>query len=149
MPELIERQVSIVALENTFDRRAQTKEWKYGSPSGFIHNLSIIKEIIKFVTMLLFPLQTQGRESIAAKLVANLITMAGADRVLACDIHSGQSIGYFDIPVDHVYCEVICSQLPFLTCNGLFTKIYVVCYVQCSMLFLTTLPARQFVLMIW
>lgn len=49
--------------------------------------------------------KTQGRESIAAKLVANLITMAGADRVLACDIHSGQSIGYFDIPVDHVYCE--------------------------------------------
>ncbi|ONI06143.1 hypothetical protein PRUPE_5G043200 [Prunus persica] len=49
--------------------------------------------------------KTQGRESIAAKLAANLITVAGADRVLACDIHSGQSIGYFDIPVDHVYCE--------------------------------------------
>ncbi|KAG6393302.1 hypothetical protein SASPL_147539 [Salvia splendens] len=47
--------------------------------------------------------ETQGRESIAAKLVANLITEAGADRVLACDLHSGQSIGYFDIPVDHVY----------------------------------------------
>ncbi|VAI25838.1 unnamed protein product [Triticum turgidum subsp. durum] len=45
----------------------------------------------------------QGRESIAAKLVANLITEAGAHRVLACDLHSGQSIGYFDIPVDHVY----------------------------------------------
>ncbi|XP_006650939.2 ribose-phosphate pyrophosphokinase 1-like [Oryza brachyantha] len=44
-----------------------------------------------------------GRESIAAKLVANLITEAGAHRVLACDLHSGQSIGYFDIPVDHVY----------------------------------------------
>ncbi|XP_075487396.1 ribose-phosphate pyrophosphokinase 1-like isoform X2 [Primulina tabacum] len=47
--------------------------------------------------------KTQGRESIAAKLVANLITEAGADRVLACDLHSGQSIGYFDIPVDHVH----------------------------------------------
>ncbi|GJN09417.1 hypothetical protein PR202_ga27422 [Eleusine coracana subsp. coracana] len=47
--------------------------------------------------------KTQGRESIAAKLVANLITEAGAHRVLACDLHSGQSIGYFDIPVDHVY----------------------------------------------
>ncbi|KAG5037515.1 hypothetical protein JHK86_018355 [Glycine max] len=46
---------------------------------------------------------TQGRESIAAKLVANLITEAGANRVLACDLHSGQSMGYFDIPVDHVY----------------------------------------------
>ncbi|KAF3449481.1 hypothetical protein FNV43_RR10209 [Rhamnella rubrinervis] len=49
--------------------------------------------------------KTQGRESIAAKLVANIITEAGANRVLACDIHSGQSLGYFDIPVDHVYCE--------------------------------------------
>lgn len=44
-----------------------------------------------------------GRGSIAAKLVANLITEAGAHRVLACDLHSGQSIGYFDIPVDHVH----------------------------------------------
>ncbi|XP_075522941.1 ribose-phosphate pyrophosphokinase 2, chloroplastic isoform X3 [Primulina tabacum] len=51
--------------------------------------------------------QTQGRESIAAKLVANLITEAGADRVLACDLHSGQSMGYFDIPVDHVYCQPV------------------------------------------
>lgn len=51
-------------------------------------------------------LQTQGRESIAAKLVANLITEAGANRVLACDLHSGQSMGYFDIPVDHVYGQV-------------------------------------------
>ncbi|KAL5550948.1 hypothetical protein UlMin_001124 [Ulmus minor] len=49
--------------------------------------------------------KTQGRESIAAKLVANLITEAGANRLLACDIHSGQSLGYFDIAVDHVYCE--------------------------------------------
>ncbi|KAJ8438482.1 hypothetical protein Cgig2_008969 [Carnegiea gigantea] len=47
--------------------------------------------------------KTQGRESIAAKLVANLITEAGANRVLACDLHSGQSMGYFDIPVDQVY----------------------------------------------
>ena len=54
--------------------------------------------------LLLF--QTQGRESIAAKLVANLITEAGANRVLACDLHSGQSMGYFDIPIDHVHGEV-------------------------------------------
>jgi len=47
--------------------------------------------------------KTTGREAIAAKLTANLITQSGADRVLACDLHSGQTIGYFDIPVDHVY----------------------------------------------
>ncbi|GAB4857790.1 ribose-phosphate pyrophosphokinase [Ancistrocladus abbreviatus] len=51
--------------------------------------------------------KTQGRESIAAKLVANLITEAGANRVLACDLHSGQSMGYFDIPVDHVRCQAV------------------------------------------
>lgn len=51
--------------------------------------------------------KTQGRESIAAKLVANLITKAGASRVLACDIHSGQSLGYFDIPIDHVLGEPV------------------------------------------
>eukprot|EP00887_Chlorella_sp_A99_P006853 scaffold2.g6853.t1 len=44
-----------------------------------------------------------GRESIAAKLTANILTEAGADRVLAMDLHSGQCVGYFDIPVDHVY----------------------------------------------
>ncbi|MDJ0714487.1 MAG: ribose-phosphate pyrophosphokinase [Prochloraceae cyanobacterium] len=47
--------------------------------------------------------KTAGRESITAKLVANLITKAGADRVLAMDLHSAQIQGYFDIPFDHVY----------------------------------------------
>jgi ribose-phosphate pyrophosphokinase len=47
--------------------------------------------------------KTAGRESIAAKLVANLITEAGANRVLAMDLHSAQIQGYFDIPCDHVY----------------------------------------------
>ncbi|MEL6488719.1 MAG: ribose-phosphate pyrophosphokinase [Cyanobacteria bacterium J06634_6] len=47
--------------------------------------------------------KTAGRESITAKLVANLITHAGADRVLALDLHSAQIQGYFDIPCDHVY----------------------------------------------
>ncbi|XP_019187835.1 PREDICTED: ribose-phosphate pyrophosphokinase 1 [Ipomoea nil] len=51
--------------------------------------------------------KTEGHDSIAAKLVANLITEAGADRVLACDIHSGQCIGYFDIPVDNVYGQAV------------------------------------------
>lgn len=48
-----------------------------------------------------------GREAITAKLTANMITEAGADRVLAMDLHSGQCVGYFDIPVDHVYGEAV------------------------------------------
>lgn len=47
--------------------------------------------------------KTAGRESITAKLVANLITKSGANRVLAMDLHSAQIQGYFDIPCDHVY----------------------------------------------
>ncbi len=47
--------------------------------------------------------KTAGRESITAKLVANLITQAGATRILAMDLHSAQIQGYFDIPFDHVY----------------------------------------------
>jgi ribose-phosphate pyrophosphokinase len=47
--------------------------------------------------------KTAGRESITAKLIANQITTAGADRVIAMDLHSAQIQGYFDIPVDHVY----------------------------------------------
>lgn len=47
--------------------------------------------------------KTAGRESITAKLAANLMTKAGANRVLAMDLHSAQIQGYFDIPCDHVY----------------------------------------------
>ncbi len=43
------------------------------------------------------------RTPISAKLVANIITKAGADRVLALDLHAGQIQGFFDIPLDHVY----------------------------------------------
>ncbi len=45
----------------------------------------------------------QPRVSIAAKLMANLITAAGADRVLSIDFHQHQLQGFFDIPVDHLY----------------------------------------------
>ncbi|MCR9116417.1 MAG: ribose-phosphate pyrophosphokinase [bacterium] len=45
----------------------------------------------------------EGRVPITAKLVANLITRAGADRVLAMDLHAAQIQGFFDVPVDHLY----------------------------------------------
>ncbi len=43
------------------------------------------------------------RTPISAKLVANIITSAGADRVLTIDLHAGQIQGFFDIPLDHLY----------------------------------------------
>ncbi len=45
----------------------------------------------------------EGRTPITAKLVANLITTAGADRVLAVDLHAEQIQGFFDIPMDHLH----------------------------------------------
>jgi ribose-phosphate pyrophosphokinase len=44
----------------------------------------------------------QGRVPISAKLVANLLTVAGADRIITVDLHVGQIQGFFDIPVDHL-----------------------------------------------
>ena len=46
--------------------------------------------------------KTRPREPITAKLVANLIEKAGADRVVLMDLHAGQIQGYFDVPVDHL-----------------------------------------------
>lgn len=46
--------------------------------------------------------KTRGREPISAKLVANLMTAAGLNRVVTVDLHAGQIQGFFDIPVDHL-----------------------------------------------
>lgn len=49
----------------------------------------------------------KARVPITAKLVANLLTAAGADRVLTVDLHCGQIQGFFDIPLDHLSAEVV------------------------------------------
>jgi ribose-phosphate pyrophosphokinase len=46
--------------------------------------------------------KAEGREPITAKLVADMLTAAGADRVVSVDLHSGQIQGFFDVPVDHL-----------------------------------------------
>ena len=52
----------------------------------------------------------EGRVPITAKLVANIITTAGADRVMAIDLHAHQLQGFFDIPVDHLTGELVLSR---------------------------------------
>ena len=52
----------------------------------------------------------EGRVPITAKLVANLITAAGANRVLAIDLHAPQLQGFFDIPVDHLTSQLVLSK---------------------------------------
>lgn len=56
----------------------------------------------------------EGRVPITAKLVADLITRAGADRVLAMDLHAAQIQGFFDVPVDHLYAAPVLNE-HFLT----------------------------------
>ena len=51
-----------------------------------------------------------GRVPITAKLVANLIVQAGADRVLTIDLHAAQIQGFFDVPVDHLYAAPILDE---------------------------------------
>jgi len=51
-----------------------------------------------------------GRVPITAKLVANLITRAGANRVLAMDLHAAQIQGFFDVPVDHLYAAPVLND---------------------------------------
>jgi len=65
----------------------------------------------------------QPRVPITAKLVANLLTAAGANRVLTMDLHSQQIQGFFDIPVDHLYA----SPTLFKYLTQITTKNLVVC----------------------
>ncbi len=68
--------------------------------------------------------KVQPRVPISAKLVANLITVAGANRVLTIDLHAGQIQGFFDIPVDHLF--AIPVILDYLRRNNLLENIIVV-----------------------
>src|SRR5215468_4372837 len=52
----------------------------------------------------------EGRVPITAKLVANLITRAGANRVLTMDLHAAQVQGFFDVPVDHLYAAPVLND---------------------------------------
>jgi ribose-phosphate pyrophosphokinase len=64
--------------------------------------------------------RTAGRTPISAKLVANMITQAGTDRVLTIDLHAGQIQGFFDIPTDNLFAEPVISKdiMDHYTANG-------------------------------
>ena len=47
----------------------------------------------------------QSRAPISAKLVANMLSVAGADHIITMDLHASQIQGFFDIPVDNLYAE--------------------------------------------
>ncbi|MGZ4756376.1 MAG: ribose-phosphate diphosphokinase, partial [Acidimicrobiia bacterium] len=54
--------------------------------------------------------KAEGREPITARLVADMLTVAGADRVVTVDLHTGQIQGFFDFPVDHLTAVPLLAQ---------------------------------------
>ena len=56
--------------------------------------------------------KAEGREPITARLVADMLTAAGADRVVTVDLHTGQIQGFFDYPVDHLTAVPVHRRVP-------------------------------------
>ena len=66
--------------------------------------------------------KAKSRDPISAKLVANMLTVAGADRILTMDLHANQIQGFFDIPLDHLlgspsFVDYYMNKFPEETCN--------------------------------
>lgn len=68
--------------------------------------------------------KARSREPITAKLIANFIQLAGADRVVALDLHAGQLQGFFNIPVDHL--QAIFTQAQYFIDNKIDEDVVVV-----------------------
>lgn len=68
--------------------------------------------------------KVKPREPIAAKLLANLLATAGASRLLTVDLHAGQIVGFFDLPVDNLYAGPIIAE--YLAANVVVTNAVVV-----------------------
>lgn len=62
-----------------------------------------VTAIVPYYAYARFDCKISGRESITAKLVANLLASSGVDRIVSIDLHSNQIQGFFDIPLDHLY----------------------------------------------
>jgi ribose-phosphate pyrophosphokinase len=62
--------------------------------------------------------KAEGREPITARLVADMLTVAGADRVVGVDLHTGQIQGFFDFPVDHLTAVPVLSEYVATSVDG-------------------------------
>src|SRR5512136_3128276 len=75
-------------------------EWTYSSSSPPAHRVTAVLPYYGYARQ---DRKVSPRAPITAKLVADLITTAGANRVLTMDLHAGQIQGFFNIPVDHLF----------------------------------------------
>src|SRR5207248_7383238 len=67
--------------------------------------------------------KAEGREPITARLVADMLTAAGADRVVTVDLHTGQIQGFFDFPVDHLTAVPVLAEYLATTLHGSITVV--------------------------
>lgn len=73
-------------------------------PSCAIHVVSVKMFLQTWITCNIW-MWLQSRAPISAKLVANMLSVAGADHIITMDLHASQIQGFFDIPVDNLYAE--------------------------------------------
>jgi ribose-phosphate pyrophosphokinase len=67
--------------------------------------------------------KAEGREPITARLLADMITVAGADRVVTVDLHTGQAQGFFDMPVDHLTAVPLLAEHMAVELDGAVTVV--------------------------
>src|SRR6266576_4863695 len=67
--------------------------------------------------------KAEGREPITARLVADMLTCAGADRVVTVDLHTGQIQGFFDYPVDHLTAVPVIAEYLATAIDGEVTVV--------------------------
>jgi ribose-phosphate pyrophosphokinase len=67
--------------------------------------------------------KAEGREPITARLVADMLTVAGADRVVSVDLHTGQIQGFFDFPVDHLTAVPVIAEYLATAIDGAVTVV--------------------------
>lgn len=115
-------EIFVQILENVRGKRAFILQSVALDPNLYLMELLIIMDALKrasakeiIVILPYFGYCRQDRKDkprvpITAKLVANLLTGAGATRVLTVDLHAGQLQGFFDIPVDHIQCQRILTD---------------------------------------
>ncbi len=70
-------------------------------------SVNVINVVLPYYAYARQDRKVQPRAPISAKLLADLITVAGADRIMSMDLHAGQIQGFFDIPFDHLYAAPI------------------------------------------
>src|ERR671913_470172 len=79
-------------------------------PTSHPINAHLVTAVIPYFGYARQDRKDEGRTPITAKLVANLLERAGADRVVSVDLHAAQVQGFFDIPVDHLYAGPVLTK---------------------------------------